>query len=138
MDWTTILVAIIGALGGGGLVSLLRFRAENKLDDAEAEKARAEAEKVKAEAGVVSIDSLVKTVAALSAQIDELQMDRASDREMIQNMQREIDALRKENQEAARRERMLTERVDTLLFIMKQAGLPLPEWALVKDGVGAG
>lgn len=63
MDWTTIAVALISALAGGGFAALLTIRATNKKilsesgrTDAEAIKTLAESQKIKVEADATVAD----------------------------------------------------------------------------------
>ncbi len=115
-----IVVAIIGLVsgligGGGGVAAYFRLRPENRRTDAESGKLNAEAGKLRAETQALGVEQLCKSLEMQGKQIDDMQTDRLADRERITKLEASLDLAQR--------------RITELIFIMRRAGVQLPEWA---------
>jgi len=85
--WQSIIALIIGLLGGGGIVALIKAKSENKLLEAQAECEDAKTDKVAAESWVMLIQSMNERLTAMATENKELKQE-------VTDLSIEIDQLR--------------------------------------------
>jgi len=102
MDIETIITAVIGALGGGGVGSIIGWRAKKRQDEADAKKKEQEAksdqieniEKMMEKAYKPIIEDLTEQVQKLQKKVDELEADKDRQNRRIEEQEEEIYRLR--------------------------------------------
>ena len=102
MDIETIITAVLGALGGGGVGSIIGWRAKKRQDEAEAKKTEQEAksdqieniEKMMEKAYKPIIEDLTAQVQKLQKKVDELEADKDLQNKRIEEQEEEIYRLR--------------------------------------------
>ena len=107
MDWTTIIVAVLGALGAGGIgAALINKLFTRRISEAEALKIRQEAEGEKADAFAKLCDVYERRLAALTERafnlelrVDQLEQTISGLRLEVEERDDMVDALQKENAE---------------------------------------
>lgn len=102
MDIETIITAVLGALGGGGVGSFIGWRAKKRQDEADAKKKEQEAksdqieniEKMMEKAYKPIIEDLTDQVKKLQLKVDELEADKDRQNRRIEEQEEEIYRLR--------------------------------------------
>jgi len=132
MDITVVITTLIGAICGGGLVSLLLWKAQaRKLNaeadktTAEAEKITAEAEKITAEGESISVATLCQTIKEQNGRIDSLDSELKAEAAERKELQKTVGIL----QDEITRERTFR------LSLQEQVGLLLDERRALHAGV---
>lgn len=108
MDIETIITAVIGALGGGGVGSFIGWRAKKRQDEADAKKKEQEAksdqieniERMVEKAYKPIIEDLTEQIRRLQAKVDKLEEDKDRQDERIEELEEENRALRSVLREA--------------------------------------
>ena len=108
MDIDTIITAVIGALGGGGVGSFIGWRAKKRQDEADAKKKEQEAksdqieniERMVEKAYKPIIEDLTEQIRRLQAKVDKLEEDKDRQDERIEELEEENRALRSVLREA--------------------------------------
>jgi len=85
--WQSIIALVVGLLGGGGIVALIKAKSENKLLEAQACHEEANTDKVAAESWVLLIQNMNMRLTALAVENQELKQE-------VDDLSCEIDDLR--------------------------------------------
>ena len=109
MDLTTIITSVISALFGGGLGSIIGWRAKKRQENADAQKKEAEAkgdqieniEKMVEKAYKPIIDDLTKQIEKLQEKVDKLEEIKDAQNERIDELEAENRTLRSALRELA-------------------------------------
>jgi len=96
MDWMPVLLALVGALGGGGVVAIVQAIANRKKVKAEAHKIDHEAHEIAARAEAILIENYVDRLAILDQRVNEQECKNSQQGAKIGELKEDIQALRDE------------------------------------------
>lgn len=96
MDWTPVLLALIGAVGGGGVVAIVQAIANRKKIKAEAHKIDHEAHEIAARAEDILIENYKDRLTVLDQRVNEQECKNSLQGTKIGELKEDIQTLRDE------------------------------------------